>query len=116
MSVPQSVADVIRSHVTLEVEGIDRMYLNVYQPGLQLERHVFGFLREQRGQGAVSSRCFQAMTETFIANVEAFAQRLNIPLVRFEHKARKDDVTAEYRAKFAGSEGIYFIGKVLAAI
>jgi hypothetical protein len=32
MSIPRSVADVIRNHVTLEVEGIDRMYLNVYQP------------------------------------------------------------------------------------
>jgi hypothetical protein len=29
MSIPRSVADVIRGHVTLEVEGIDRMYLNV---------------------------------------------------------------------------------------
>ena len=32
MSIPRSVADVIQDHVTLEVEGIDRMYLNVYQP------------------------------------------------------------------------------------
>lgn len=29
MSIPRSVAEVIRHHVTLEVEGIDRMYLNV---------------------------------------------------------------------------------------
>jgi hypothetical protein len=34
MSVPRSVAEVLKSHVTLEVEGIDRMYLNVYQPRL----------------------------------------------------------------------------------
>jgi hypothetical protein len=32
MSLPQTVADVLGEHVTLEVEGIDRMYLNVYQP------------------------------------------------------------------------------------
>ena len=32
MSIPRSVLDVIQNHVTLEVEGIDRMYLNVYQP------------------------------------------------------------------------------------
>src|ERR1700734_2387628 len=107
MSLPHSVADVIRSHVTLEVEGIDRMYLNVYQPGLQLERHVFRFLREQRGQGAVSSLCFQAMTRAFVGSIEAFALKEGIPLVPFEHKARKDDVTAKYRAKFAGKEGIY---------
>jgi hypothetical protein len=29
MSLPRSVADVISRHVKLEVEGIDRMYLNV---------------------------------------------------------------------------------------
>jgi hypothetical protein len=30
MSVARTVTEVIRQHVTLEVEGIDRMYLNVY--------------------------------------------------------------------------------------
>ena len=34
MSIPRTVADVLRKHVTLEVEGIDRMYLNVYVPAL----------------------------------------------------------------------------------
>jgi hypothetical protein len=29
MSLPQTVADILSKHVTLEVEGIDRMYLNV---------------------------------------------------------------------------------------
>ena len=38
MSIPRSVADVLENHVTLEVEGIDRMYLNVYQPKLQMEK------------------------------------------------------------------------------
>ena len=35
MSIPRTVAEVIREHVCLEVEGIDRMYLNVYVPALQ---------------------------------------------------------------------------------
>jgi hypothetical protein len=34
MSIPRTAAEVLRRHVTLEVEGIDRMYLNVYQPKL----------------------------------------------------------------------------------
>jgi hypothetical protein len=29
MTIPQSVAEILQEHVTLEVEGIDRMYLNV---------------------------------------------------------------------------------------
>src|SRR5205085_11836609 len=40
MSVSRSVAEVLADHVTLEVEGIDRMYLNVYVPGLQREQGV----------------------------------------------------------------------------
>ena len=35
MSVPQSVATILRDHVTLEVESFDRLYLNVYVPTLQ---------------------------------------------------------------------------------
>ena len=33
MSLSRSVAEILREHVTLEVEGIDRMYLNAYVPG-----------------------------------------------------------------------------------
>jgi hypothetical protein len=32
MTLPRSVADVLAEHVTMELECIDRMYLNVYQP------------------------------------------------------------------------------------
>ncbi len=106
MSLPRCVGEVIRNHVTLELECIDRMYLNVYQPDLQLEHHVFRFLREQRGTGAVSSRYFQEMTRIFVHGIENFAQQQNVPIITFEKKQRKDDVAAEYRARFQGTEGI----------
>ena len=35
MTLPQSVSEVLRDHVVLENESIDRMYLNVYVPQLQ---------------------------------------------------------------------------------
>ena len=35
--IAQSVADILKDHVKLSVEGIDRMYLNVYVPRLQSE-------------------------------------------------------------------------------
>ena len=47
MSVARSVAEVLSGHVTLEVEGIDRMYLNVYVPLLQREQGVAAFFRGQ---------------------------------------------------------------------
>ena len=55
MSLPRSVAEVLKQHVTLEVEGIDRMYLNVYQPRLQTDRGVAAFFRFHRGATFASS-------------------------------------------------------------
>jgi hypothetical protein len=43
--IAQSVADILSHHVKLSVEGIDRMYLNVYVPWLQTERGVVQFFR-----------------------------------------------------------------------
>ena len=56
MSVPRTVAEVLRQHVTLEVEGIDRMYLNVYMADLQREQGVVWFLRHHRGHPFASTR------------------------------------------------------------
>jgi hypothetical protein len=111
MSLPQSVAAVLREHVTLELESIDRLYLNMYQPDLQLERKVYCYLRDQHGAGAVSSRHFQTMTQAFVHNIEAFAKTSCIPLITFEKNIRKEELAADYRRKFAGTEGILFIGK-----
>jgi hypothetical protein len=111
MSVPRSVADVIRDHVTLEVEGIDRMYLNLYQPKLQTEKQAACFFRFHRGQPVASSALMGVMTGEFLAKVEAFVEQQQIPVVHFKKGQRKDDVAAEYRARFQGSEGILFLGK-----
>ena len=35
MSIARTVADILADHTTLELECIDRMYLNVYMPLLQ---------------------------------------------------------------------------------
>jgi hypothetical protein len=43
---PRPVVEVLDSHVTLEVESIDRMYLNVYVPYLQREGGVATFFRK----------------------------------------------------------------------
>src|SRR5207247_10739325 len=55
MSVARSVADVLRDHVVLELEAIDRMYLNVYVPHLQTAGAVVGSLPVHRGQRLASA-------------------------------------------------------------
>lgn len=47
--IPHNVAEIIRQHITLEVEGIDRMYLNAYVPGLQTEGGFVHFVRKHLG-------------------------------------------------------------------
>jgi hypothetical protein len=114
MSLPRSVADVLRNHVTLEVEGIDRMYLNVYQPKLQTERQAACFFRFHRGQPVASSSLMGVMSDRFRKHVEAFVEKHDIPVVAFKKGQRKDDVAAEHRVRFeatAATEGILFIGK-----
>jgi hypothetical protein len=111
MTIPRSVAEVVRQHVTLEVEGIDRMYLNVYQPKLQHDKGVVTFVRYHRQQPVVSSALMEPISTAFIKNIEAFAHHHDIPLFPFEKDQRKDDVAAAYLARFAASEGVLFIGK-----
>lgn len=111
MSIPRSVADVIQNHVTLEVEGIDRMYLNVYQPKLQTEKQAACFFRYHRGQPVASSSLMGVMTNEFLRRVDAFVAHYDIPVVPFRKGQRKDDVAAEYRARFSGTEGVLFLGK-----
>src|SRR5271165_875891 len=102
MTLPRSVAEVLSRHVTLEVEGIDRMYLNVYQPRLQTDRGVAAFFRFHRGKTFASSALMDPISKTFIAAVERFVEQEQIPLITFTKGQRKDDITQEYRSRFNG--------------
>ena len=111
MSISRTVTEVLRKHVTLEVEGIDRMYLNVYVPALQRAGGVASFFRFHLGHRFASSALMDPITKAFIARMEQFAKQEKVPIVPFQKGQRKDGVAAEYRKKFAGSEGVLFIGK-----
>jgi hypothetical protein len=63
MSIPRTVAEVLREHVTLEVEGIDRMYLNVYVPALQRAGGVASFFRFHLGHRFASSALMDPITK-----------------------------------------------------
>lgn len=111
MTIPRTVAEVIRHHVTLEVECIDRMYLNVYQPKLQTDRGVAAFFRFHRGHTFASSVLMDPISKAFIAAIEDFANQQQIPLFTFAKGQRKEDIALEHRNRFSGREGILFIGK-----
>ena len=74
MTIAQSVAEILTEHVTLEVECIDRMYLNAYVPQLQRELGLIGYLRRQLGCQINSTAPLAAVTEAFNAAVRRFAK------------------------------------------
>jgi len=111
MSIPRSITEILRDRVTLEVEGIDRLYLNVYVPRLQRESGVASFFRFHRGHAFASSALMDPISKSFLGAIEEFAKKHQIPVVSFKKGQRKDDVAAEYKAGFAGEEGVLFIGK-----
>ena len=96
MTIARSVADVLRDHVVLEYEAIDRMYLNVYVPTLQTVGGMLGYLRVHRGQRFASTTAVAPMTEAFVHNIEQFIVSEGVDLVTFEKGQRKDDVTQKY--------------------
>ena len=110
MSIPQTVTEILRDHVTLEVESLDRMYLNLYVPKLQYEAGVASFFRYHRGATFASSALMAPMTHAFVASIKAFAKDNEMPMVRFVKGQRKDDVAAGYLAQFDQEEGVLFIG------
>src|SRR5436190_4432392 len=111
MSVARSVADVLRDQVVLELEAIDRMYLNVYVPHLQTVGAVVGYLRVHRGQRFASTTAVVPMSEAFVRNIEQFVDDEAIDLVSFEKRERKDDVTQRYLRSFRKREGVLYVGK-----
>ena len=96
MTLPRSAADVLADHVLFELEAIDRMYLNLYQPRLQHGAGVAAFFVGHRGHRFASSALMAPMTAAFTADIDHFIAARGLDLVRFARGQRKDDVTAGY--------------------
>lgn len=111
MTVARSVSDVLEEHVTLEVECIDRMYLNLYVSLLQTEGGIAHYFRKQLGYDFASTALMTPMTERFVRSIKAFAEREHIDVVKFHKKQRKEDIAKAYLRKFELDEGVLFIGK-----
>ncbi len=111
MTLPRTVRQVLDEHTTLEVESIDRMYLNVYVPPLQYDGGVATFFRKHRGQPFASSVLMAPISQAFIVAIEAFVAEHRVPLIPFEKGQRKDEVMAAHLARFTEPEGVLFVGK-----
>ena len=62
--IAQTVAELLEEGVTLDIEGIDRLYLNAYQPMLQTGGGVAYFFKQHRGAQVASTTLMAPMSRS----------------------------------------------------
>lgn len=109
MAAVSNVNEILDGHVVLDLECLDRVYLNAYVPTLQVSGQVVTFFSQHRQQPIASPALFQKMGETFRQAVACFATRHRIPVVRFGKRDRQIDLIRPY-FEAASQPGVVAIG------
>jgi hypothetical protein len=91
-----SINDLLDGHVVLDLECLDRIYLNAYIPNLQLSGQVATFMRDHLHCPIPSPAVMTKIRERFCAAVGAFADSNNIPVLRFKADDRQIDLVRPF--------------------
>ena len=112
MAATVTVNDVLDGHVGLDVECLDRIYLNGYVPNLQVGGQVVSFMTQHLGCPIPSPAIMEKIGTAFRKAVASFAEADHIPVVRFCKDDRKIDRMRPYLARQAatGRSGVAAIG------
>src|ERR1035437_399650 len=112
MAASLTVNELLDGHVALDVECLDRVYLNGYVPSLQVAGQVVTFMTAHLGYPIPSPAIMEKMGTSFRRSVRSFADTNPIPIVRFRKGDRKIDVMGRYLAAQAatGRSGVAAIG------
>ncbi len=112
MTKPVTVTEVLEGQVALDLECLDRIYLNAYVPNLQVGGQVVSFLTAHLGNPIPSPAIFEKMGTAFRKAVARFVGRDHIPVVRFTKVDRKIEVMRPYleAQAAAGRSGVAAIG------
>ncbi|WP_241245527.1 hypothetical protein [Microbacterium sp. KRD172] len=107
-----NINDVLDGHVALEIECLDRIYLNGYVPILQVGGQVIRFMREHLGKNIPSPAILEKLGTRFRAAVRDFADVHQIPIVQFKKDDRKIDVMQRFLSaqEKSGISGVVAIG------
>src|SRR5207302_6249884 len=78
-----TVNDVLDGQVVLDLECLDRIYLNAYVPNLQVPGQVVSFLTRHLGNPIPSPAILDKIGTAFRRSVARFAEDEHVPVVRF---------------------------------
>jgi hypothetical protein len=107
-----TVNDVLDGHVALDIQCLDRVYLNAYIPKLQTSAQVVAFLSGHLGYPFPSPALFNQIGQRFRRAVASFADANDIAWIKF---GKDDDKLAVMRPHLArqaatGCSGVAAIG------
>src|SRR5258708_39677161 len=96
-----TISEVLAGHAVLDVECLDRVYLNAYVPVLQSSGQVVAFMTQHLGLPIPSPAIFDKIGQKFRRAVASFAEANDIPWVHFGKGDRKAEVMAPYLRRAA---------------
>ena len=107
-----NINEVLEGHVALDIQCLDRIYLNGYVPILQVGGQVINFMTKHLGKSIPSPAVLEKIGTAFRNHVAAFAETNHIPVVRFAKGDRKIDVMRKHLAaqEATGLAGVAAIG------
>jgi hypothetical protein len=107
-----TAGELLDGHTVLDIECLDRVYLNAYVPVLQSSGQVVAFMTQHLGKPIPSPALMEHIGTRFRRSVESYASSNGIPWVRFGKEDRKIDVMQPHiRAQAAtGRSGVAAVG------
>jgi hypothetical protein len=107
-----TVNDLLNGHVALDIQCLDRVYLNAYVPTLQTSAQVVAFLSGHLGYPFPSPALFNQIGQRFRLAVASYADANDVPWIKF---GKDDDklavMTPHLRRQAAtGKSGVAAIG------
>lgn len=107
----RTVKDVLTDKVTLDIECVDRVYLNGYVKDLQLPGGVVNFIRHQFDWPIPSPKALSQLSTQFKTAVERFAAEQGLDIITFAKGDDKDAIAREHLAQRGERRGVVLIGK-----
>jgi hypothetical protein len=107
-----TAGELLDGHTVLDIQCLDRVYLNAYVPILQSSGQVVAFMTQHLGMPIPSPALMEKIGTKFRRVVESFASANGIPWVRFGKGERKIDVMQPYldRQAATGRSGVAAVG------
>ena len=106
-----TVKEILTNKISLDIECIDRVYLNGYVKHLQMPGGLITFIREQLGFPIPSPMVLPPVSQAFRKAVEKYAEEQGLSIVDFAKGEDKDEKVRVQLAKYEKKQGVVLIGK-----